>query len=234
MSRSDTASSAGPLIRPQAVAIDWAAIDTVLLDMDGTLLDLRFDNWFWQEHIPELYAQHHGLALDAAKALLEPKFHAAVGTIDWYCIDHWSRQLDMDIGSLKRAAGMHVRFLPGAEDFLARLSRLGKRRVLITNAHPETLAIKAARTGLDRHLDASYSSHPFALPKEDPAFWAKLHAREPFDPQRTLFVDDNVDVLGSARSFGIAWLRAVRCPDSGRPPKDTRDFAAIDGVAELT
>ena len=26
--------------------IDWTHIDTVLLDMDGTLLDLSFDNWF--------------------------------------------------------------------------------------------------------------------------------------------------------------------------------------------
>ena len=33
--------------------LDWTSIDTVLLDMDGTLLDLRFDNWFWQEHVPD-------------------------------------------------------------------------------------------------------------------------------------------------------------------------------------
>ncbi len=216
-----------------AVAVDWDAIDTVLLDMDGTLLDLRFDNWFWQEHIPGLYAARHGMPLYAARAILEPKFRAAVGTIDWYCIDHWSRQLGMDVGAIKRAAGSRVRFLPGAERFLSNLKSSGKRRVLITNAHPETLAIKTARTGLDRHVDASYSAHPFALPKEDPAFWARLQRQEPFAPGRTLFIDDNVDVLASARSFGIAWLRAVRCPDSGRPPKDTGDFVSIDQVADL-
>jgi len=126
-------------------SVDWSAIDTVLLDMDGTLLDLRFDNWFWQDHIPALWARRHAIPLDDARAVLAPRFEAAVGTIDWYCIDHWSRQLDLDVGAIKRAAASEVRFLPGAEDFLARLGAAGKRRVLVTNAHPETLAIKNAR-----------------------------------------------------------------------------------------
>jgi 5'-nucleotidase len=217
-----------------ATAIDWPAIDTVLLDMDGTLLDLRFDNWFWQEHVPALYAARHAVPLQAAQALLEAKFRAVSGTIDWYCIDHWSRALDLDIGAIKRAAGARVRFLPGAEAFLAELKRRGKRRVLITNAHPETLAIKCANTGLAQHLEACYSTHPFAMPKEDPAFWAQLRAREPFEPARTLFVDDNLAVLESARRFGIGWLRAVRCPDSGRAPREsTGPFIAIDAIADL-
>jgi len=216
-----------------AVAVDWSAIDTVLLDMDGTLLDLRFDNWFWQEHIPDLYAARHSMASDAARSLLGGKFRALSGTIDWYCIDHWSQELGLDIGAIKRDAGSRVRYLPGAEAFLTKLKHSGKRRVLITNAHPETLAIKIARTGLGRHLDASYSAHPFALPKEDPGFWTRLQLQEPFEPARTLFVDDNLAVLASARRFGIAWLRAVRCPDSGRPPKDTGDFTAIDRISEL-
>jgi putative hydrolase of the HAD superfamily len=215
------------------IAVNWSAIDTVLLDMDGTLLDLRFDNWFWQEHIPGLYAVRHGISVDAARSYLEPKFREVFGTMDWYCIDHWSRELGMDIGAIKREAGSRVRFLPGAEAFLAKLKQGGKRRVLITNAHPETLAIKNARTGLYRHLDASYSAHPFEVPKEDPVFWTRLQRQEPFEPARTLFVDDNVDVLESARGFGITWLRAVRCPDSGRPPKDTGDFTAIDRVGDL-
>jgi 5'-nucleotidase len=216
-----------------AAAVDWSVIDTVLLDMDGTLLDLRFDNWFWQEHVPVLYAARHALQINAARTLLEGKFRAVTGTIDWYCIEHWSRELGLDIGAIKRDAGSRVRFLPGAEAFLSKLKHSGKRRVLITNAHPETFAIKCARTGLTQHVDASYSAHPFALPKEDPAFWAQLRAREPFEPARTLFVDDNLDVLECARRFGIRWLRAVRCPDSGRPPKDTRDFTAIERIDDL-
>jgi putative hydrolase of the HAD superfamily len=214
-------------------AVDWSAIDTVLLDMDGTLLDLRFDNWFWYEIVPQRYAQANGLDVEHARRILEPKFHAATGTIQWYCIDHWSRELDLDILAIKRTVLEEVRYLPGAEGFLNKLKLGGKRIVLVTNAHPNTLAVKNARTGLLGHFHASYSTHPFAAPKEDPAFWPRLQAREPFDPARTLFVDDSLPVLDSAKAFGIAWLRAVRCPDSGQPPKHTAGFAAVNHVAEL-
>ncbi|HUX74030.1 MAG TPA: GMP/IMP nucleotidase [Steroidobacteraceae bacterium] len=214
-------------------AVDWSAIDTVLVDMDGTLLDLAFDNWFWQELIPRRYASLHGLGADESRAVLQPKFRAAAGSLDWYCIDHWSRELGLDIGAIKRAARGELRFLPGAEQFLMSLRERGKRAVLITNAHPETLAIKNERLALLRHVDASYSAHPFRAPKEHRQFWQRLRRAEPFAPSRTLFIDDSLPVLEVARSFGIAWLRAVRRPDSSLPPRDSPDFAAIDRVVDL-
>jgi 5'-nucleotidase len=214
-------------------AVDWSAIDTVLLDMDGTLLDLRFDNWFWQELIPRHYAAANGLALEETQGLLGPKFVEVKGTLQWYCIEYWSRELGLDIGRIKREAQEQVRFLPGAEQFLSRLKASGKRVALVTNAHPATLAIKNERVALTRYFDACYSTHPFAAPKEDAAFWPRLAAEERFQPQRTLFVDDSLAVLKAARDFGIGWLRAVRCPDSGQPPQATGDYVAVDGVADL-
>ena len=43
-------------------SLPWSDIDTVLLDMDGTLLDLHFDNHFWLEHLPQRYAELHGVS----------------------------------------------------------------------------------------------------------------------------------------------------------------------------
>src|SRR6202167_5285008 len=111
-------------------AVDWSAIDTVLLDMDGTLLDLRFDNWFWQELIPSRYAAANGLEVAEAQVLLAPRFVAVRGTLQWYCIEHWTRELNLDVGGIKREALAQVSFLPGAKEFLRRLERSGKRRVL--------------------------------------------------------------------------------------------------------
>lgn len=216
-----------------APALDWSRIDTVLLDMDGTLLDLRFDNWFWQELIPDHYAAATGLSVSEARDTLRPRFSALRGTIQWYCIDHWTRELGIDIARLKRAASSQVSYLPGALDFLQRLKAAGKRRVLVTNAHPATLAIKDRQLGLTAHVDAFYSTHAFAAPKEHAAFWPRFHALEPFVAARTLFVDDSLAVLEAAAGFGIGWLRAVRRPDSGLPAQATAPYAAVDGVAEL-
>jgi 5'-nucleotidase len=218
---------------PDTAALDWSRIDTVLLDMDGTLLDLRFDNWFWQEHIPARYAEASGLAGSEARALLAPKFEAVRGTMEWYCIEYWSRELGLDIAAIKRAALAQVGYLPGAEAFLAWLKRSGKRRVLVTNAHPLTLAIKGQQVGITAHFDACYSTHVFSAPKEDARFWPRLNAVEPFSPERTLFVDDSVPVLDAAREFGIAWLRAVRLPDSGHAAQDTGAHVAIDRIGDL-
>jgi putative hydrolase of the HAD superfamily len=219
----------------QAARIDWSKIDTVLLDMDGTLLDLRFDNWFWQELIPQRYAALHGFSLPQAVALIEPKFRAIRGTMEWYCIDHWTRELGLDIARIKRerAARRHLGFLPGALEFLQRLKNSGKRRVLVTNAHPTTLAIKNELVGLTAHFDAWYSAHRFAAPKEQAVFWPRFQAAEPFTRERTLFVDDSLPVVEAAHRFGIGCLRVVRRPDSGQPPQDTGCYAAVDRVAEL-
>lgn len=218
---------------PNLPAVDWSAIDTVLLDMDGTLLDLRFDNWFWQELIPRRYAAAHGLSPAQTNGVLAPKFGEVKGTLQWYCIDYWSRELGLDIGSIKREALQEVSFLPGAEEFLLKLKDSGKRRVLVTNAHPGTLGLKNEQLALTQYFDACYSTHAFSCPKEDAAFWPRLAAAERFAPQRTLFVDDSLSVLDAARNFGIGWLRAVRLPDSGRPPQHTGDYAAVDRVADL-
>ena len=66
-----------------------------------------------------------------------------------------------------------IRWLPGAREFLGRVRALGKRLVLVTNAHPTTLAIKDARTQVISHFDAGFSSHSFGAPKEHVRFWQR-------------------------------------------------------------
>lgn len=44
------------------INIAWQDVDTVLLDMDGTLLDLAFDNYFWQKLVPETYGAKQGIS----------------------------------------------------------------------------------------------------------------------------------------------------------------------------
>ncbi len=215
------------------VAIDWSRVDTVLLDMDGTLLDLEFDNWFWRELVPRHYGAANGLSAGDAWEVIKPRFAAMQGTIQWYCIEHWTREFGLDIANIKRTVQARIRYLPGAEEFLLKLTRSGKRRVLVTNAHPLTLAIKDLQTGLSAHFDVCHSTHEFGLPKEHRDLWPRLRAAVGFDPERTLFVDDSLAVLQAAREFGIRWIRAIRYPDSSLGPQATGEHVPIDRVADL-
>jgi putative hydrolase of the HAD superfamily len=217
---------------PLSVA-DWAAIDHVLLDLDGTLLDLHYDRHFWFEVVPGAWGKPRGLGVEAARLQLQPRFRACEGTLDWYCIDYWSRELELDIIALKRADTTRIGWLPGAREFVRRLRKLGKRTVLATNSHPVVLAIKDQQTQVRRELDASFSSHGFGVPKEHPGFWRGLADVERFDPARTLFVDDSLPVLRAARMAGVAHLIAVRRPDSQSPPRHNDEFTSVDSVAEL-
>ena len=212
---------------------DWDAYDTVLLDMDGTLLDLRFDNYFWRELVPARYARLHGIDHAAAVRVLEPRFAAVRGTLEWYCLDYWSRQLGLDVGALKREVEDHIDFLPDVPEFLVAVRDLGKRSVLVTNAHLAALEVKLSRTGLASYVDAVHSSHELGLPKEDREFWARLRRREAFDPARTLLVDDSLPVLQSAHAYGIARVVAVLKPDSTLPARVCDGFHGVESVAEL-
>jgi len=207
--------------------IDWSAIDTVLLDMDGTLLDLHFDNYFWMNHLPERYAQHHGIAPSEATRELHRRFEEKRGTLDWYCLDYWSEQLAVDILSLKREIQHLISERPHALTFLRWLGDNGKKRVLITNAHPDSLGLKLSVTGIRPLLDTIISSHSYRYPKEHPLFWQKLHTDIGFDRLRTLFIDDSEAILAAARQFGIAHLYAIAQPDSKATAASSGPFPLI-------
>jgi putative hydrolase of the HAD superfamily len=207
--------------------------DTILLDMDGTILDLAFDNYFWHELVPRCLARRREISTDAARGVVMAAYEARQGTLDWYCLDYWTTALELDIRQLKNAASHRVRYLPGARDSLVALVGAGRRVVLVTNAHQYTLAVKREVAGLDHYLSHFVSSHDFGMPKENPAFWSALQAELGFDPARTLFVDDSLAVLRSARQHGIAGVVAVSRPDSRQPVRTITEFPAVQAIAGL-
>lgn len=213
--------------------LDWAVIDTVLLDMDGTLLDLHYDNHFWLDHLPRRYGEHRGLTNEAAKAELLNAYEQLRGTLDWYCLDYWEQRLALPLMSFKEEVADKIRLRPDSLPFLNALRQSGRQLILLTNAHPRAVALKFARTGLGQHLDLVLSTHSFGAPKEDQRLWQQVHAQLGYDPQRTLLVDDNESVLKAARQAGIGQLLAVANPDSSRPSRALPGFVNTHDFVEL-
>jgi len=200
--------------------VDWSTLDTVFLDMDGTLLDLHFDNHFWLEHLPRRYAEHNNLHPQQAKDTLIPMIMAERGSLNWYCTDYWSERLSLDITGLKAEVGDRIGYRPHVPEFLKALRKARLQSVIVTNCHPDPLRLKLERTGLDQHVNAIVSSHDLDKPKEDREFWTALSTRTPYRRNRTLMVDDSFPVLESARDAGISQCLAILAPDSRQPVRD--------------
>lgn len=206
---------------------------TLMLDMDGTLLDLAYDNYMWLEHIPAEFARQNDVSETTARERLAAKFRSIEGKLDWYCLDHWSQELDLDIAALHRDENSRIGFLPGARHFLETVVGHDLRLLLVTNSHQETLAIKTEITGVAEFFDGIYTSHDLGHAKEDQPFWHALQEAEGFDNESTLFVDDNVRVLESAKDFGVGMLLHITRPDTGKPAREDDRFMAIEGVVDL-
>jgi putative hydrolase of the HAD superfamily len=201
--------------------------------MDGTLLDLAFDNYMWKELIPRRFAVENDMSFEDARALLMSRYAAVQGDLDWYCLDHWCDRLGIDVVQLHHDVSHRIGYLPGALEFLRRLQGLNVRLLLVTNAHRDTLALKDAMTGLGDFFDGLHSSHDYGHAKESQSFWAALQEDVGFDPATTLFVDDSQPVLESAHEYGIEMLVTVKQPDSTKPVRDESKFRGVRRVADF-
>lgn len=208
--------------------INWHAIDTVLLDMDGTLLDLHFDNFFWLEYLPQSYAKEHQITLEQAHHKIGLLLNQYKGSLQWYCLDHWSQLTGLDIPTLKNEIKHKIAIRPFVIDFLNALKRHNKKIILITNAHRVGLDIKLEATKIDHWLDIIISSHDFQSPKEEPYFWQCLQKIEPFDLKSTVFIDDTPRILRRAQQFGIQHLICITQPDLQAQVNPSNEFIDID------
>ena len=213
--------------------INWKNCDTVLLDMDGTLLDLNFDNHFWHEFVPLKYAEKNTLTLDEAKKVLLPQFKQMEGKLEWYCLDYWTKVLELNIAGLKAEIAGLITVLPHVVDFLEALKQSQKQVLLVTNAHRDSLNLKMEKTCLHSFFDGIISSHDFGAAKEHAAFWEHLQQKHYFDKQKTLMVDDSLTVLDAARAFGIEYLVTISKPDSQKPARLIEHYPVINDFREL-
>lgn len=207
--------------------------DTLLLDMDGTLLDLAYDNYFWQELLPAAYARAHGIAHDEADATLRRLIAAEAGTLNWYCLEFWTDRLQLDVLALKASCADRIGYLPGAQTFLQHARDTGYRLVLVTNSSRALLDIKDERTQITRLMDAVYSSGDFGAAKESQRFWDQFAEAEGLDRSRAVLLDDSRAVLNAAKAFGLKDVLGLRKPDSRRPANAIDDYQSVETVAEL-
>ena len=211
----------------------WHEIETVVLDMDGTLLDLHFDREVWNRLLPQRYARALGHSIEAAQDEVAKRLGSARGTLKWYSLDHWSERLGIDVAALESELEHLVQPRPGAIAFLEALQRSELRVVLATNAQPSSMRRKLELTGIERFFNDITCSHNFGACKEEASFWPAFTIKLEIDPNTTVFIDDNHSVLEAAQRFGIAHLYGIRYPSSQGPGLESGEFHCLSSFDEL-
>ncbi len=213
--------------------VNWGNIDTVLLDMDGTLLDKHFDDYFWEEYLPEVYAKQNKISIFTAEDELLAKYKEEEGNLQWTDLDFWSEKLDLDIEKLKVEMDHMINVHPYVLEFLDYCRAMGKVVMLVTNAHPKTLKIKMNKTKLMDCFDEVICADEIGIAKEQDGFWQKLSEKYSFDKERTLLADDNDRVLESGDRFGIKVLIHMSKSSTMLPVAHSRKFPSIIFFKEL-
>ncbi|MEW6409490.1 MAG: GMP/IMP nucleotidase [Nitrospirota bacterium] len=208
-------------------------IKFVLLDMDGTLLDRYFDDYFWEHLVPERYAEKHNITFGKAKEELFKKYKAHEKTLNWTNLDFWSKELDIDIPALKEQIKHLIEVHPHVEDFLKMLKRHKKKVFLVTNAHYKSLAIKLKKTEIGRYFDSVLSSFDVGYPKETSMFWEKAEKRLGFVKEKTFLIDDTEEVLRTAKEYGIKYIILKAKANSKKRIKESKEFITIVDFGEL-
>lgn len=227
-------SGAQAVVAPQASDwIDWSHIETVLLDMDGTILDLNYDNYVWDELVPLAFAQLADLPVDLARQRILGQMRKMRGTISYYSFDYWSEFTGVDLTALHREAVSLIDYRPGALEFLRWLRASGIQCVIATNAHRHSVVIKEDHADICNEVDAIVSSHDYGIPKEQPGFWRALQSAHPYDGRRSVFIDDNEPVLDAAHKAGIRHLLGIVQPDSQRAARGQLTYPSFNDFREI-
>ena len=216
-----------------SLQLNWNEIDDVLLDMDGTLLDRHFDNFFFEEELPRRYAVRHGLPLEESRDRLMAMYRSVEGELAWTDLHYWTERVGIDVVAMTKELDHMIGFLHGAEEFLLHLRHLEKRVTIVTNAHESGVAIKVAKTGIDRHVDRIVNAFEVGYLKMRPEYWPSCQRLLGFDPARSLYMDDDEGCLVAAKKFGVAHLIHSAKSSSQLPSAPLTQFFSVTGFSSL-
>lgn len=208
-------------------------IKYVLLDMDGTLLDLYFDDYFWKHLVPEKYAEKHDITFGKAQDYLYKTYKHHEKTLNWCDIDFWSKELKLDIPALKEQIRHLIEVHPHVIDFLKMLRKEKKKIFLLTNAHYKTVNIKFKKTAIGEYFDSVLCSFDVGHPKEYLEFWEKAEKKLGFKKEESLFIDDTEDVLKTAKEYGIKYLLFKAHANSKAEHGKSTHFQSITDFRQL-
>ena len=201
--------------------------------MDGTLLDLAYDDFIWNELLPIRYAEQHNCTLEQSKETLFSFYQQHNHTLKWYSSRFWTSQVDVDVLALQIEYKHKVAKRQGCIELLSYLKENNYPMWIATNADYAGLQFKLEETGLRDYFDVIVSSETLGHAKEFIEFWQVLQQEHPFDPSNCYFIDDTEKVLNGAKTFGIEQLYSIQQPSSAKSARETCNYPMLSALTDL-
>ncbi|MFX0065828.1 MAG: HAD family hydrolase [Candidatus Hermodarchaeota archaeon] len=101
-------------------------LKVVSLDVVGTLMDFYYEDYVWNEAIPQLYARERGVSFEEAKNYILREYdHIGNNDIRWYLPEYWFKHfhLDEDPIAVFRSHADKMNFYPEVPAVLKNLSQ---------------------------------------------------------------------------------------------------------------
>jgi putative hydrolase of the HAD superfamily len=169
-------------------------IKVLSFDVDGTLVDAKFADLFWNDGVPRVYAEKKGLGFKEAKAYLQERYNE-VGDSDlkWYLPEYWFEELEIEINprDLIKDYVCELHVYPEVPGVLERLS---KKYMLIASSNAPRIFLEESIKCLCEYFDHTFSSTTdFGMVKKLPDFYFNVLEILKIKPEEMVHVGDHFE-----------------------------------------